>query len=184
MRLQLPSADYIELREFGHAKSRRRWRRREDIFHEFARQLLVNFAFAMPALPGRREIKDAMTHHRTFSFFLLPFSLFSPLSKSQRATVTRIRKEVVTDLNTRCLWRQLRVFATERERFCKIKAFYSNRMYSYGEVRGGGARGSRSRGGTSCSKYFYSRNYGRNRLSVPVAPTISSHWWSSRRELI
>lgn len=38
---------------------------------------------------------------------------------------------VVMDLNARCLRQQLRVFA-EEARFCKIKAFYSNRMYSYG----------------------------------------------------
>lgn len=54
----------------------------------------------------------------------------------------------------------------EEARFCKIKAFYSNRMYSYGEKwekRGKVGRDENS----FYLKYFSSRHYEHNHLSVP-----------------
>lgn len=100
----------------------------------------------------------------------------------------QLQKTCTVDLNARCLRGQLRVFAMEETRFCKIKAFYSNRMYSYGIERQrklGRGREKRVKVGRGKESFlsvvfFFASLYIRSFVSS-ATPIISSYWWNSRR---
>lgn len=98
-------------------------------------------------IAGHCIIEHPVTRYLVLSFFFFGHSC----STWGGTRITRSESHSA-NLNAHCLRRQLRVVVAERMRFCKIKPFYSNRMYSHWGK--GEARKSRPRGKVSVRSIF------------------------------
>jgi len=104
---------------------------------------------------------------RSFFFSSLSFSL-----QSQRAVARKLQRRRGFECTLfAATVKNLR--SKEEAWFCKIKAFYSNRMYSYGKKREKCEKVGRDEN-SSYSEYFSSRHYGHNHLSVARESSLSS----------
>lgn len=139
MRLQLPSSDYIELREFGNPVTSERASARRRFCREFWETIIRQFSIRNDGVyrSSRNRGCDAIT--RVYRVFVHLFLLLLVAACGG----TRITKGASPRVF------ECTLFATAVKsfrnggtaaRFCKIKPFYSNRMYLHAGRRGKGEK--------------------------------------------